>query len=319
MLYAQLSQQLERTARATTAGAGKNPLPAGAAALKPAPPAETAAALREEDLYSPLKAGEEAEEPSEDENDLARALKEIRADLEEPVPPSEKGAAIRAELAAGLPSSGREADGPEAAAEGSPPEKSSGFRSATWQREGLVSARPKPASSLGRREVQAVQENTGAPETAPSGGRSRGLPQEAGLWPHEGKVLSPFGRTEDADGGRRWNSGLTLEGIPGDPVRAVMDGTVLFSGRREGYGQTIILEHRGGLLSYYGNVRSANLKVGDAVARGTEFAEIQAQDSPAGEKENSAPLFFALKRGEVALDPEKVLGRPSAGEKSASR
>jgi stage IV sporulation protein FA len=98
-----------------------------------------------------------------------------------------------------------------------------------------------------------------------------------------------------------------------------MDGTVRFSGRREGYGQTVILEHRDGLLSYYGNVEAGDLKVGETVARGTEFAKIQAQTSPTGEKENSAPLFFALKRGEVALDPETALKRPPGGEKSASR
>jgi septal ring factor EnvC (AmiA/AmiB activator) len=306
MLYEQLSQQLQRTARATTGSARRDPPPGAlagrAAASGLTPPADGKAALSEEDLYSPL-AGEE-QSIQEDENDLARALEELRADLEKPAPSSEKGAAIRAEIAAALSPAQDSPEQPELTAPKSAPEKTAGLKDSSWRRDGLVSAKPKPVSSLGRRESQDAQQT---PETAPAGARSRGLPLKESLWPYDGKVLSRFGRTETPDGERRWNSGLTLEGVPGDPVRAAMDGTILFSGRHEGYGQTIILEHGDGLLSYYGNVEAEGLKVGDAVARGTEFAKIRAQASATGKEENSAPLFFALKRGEVALNPEAAI------------
>ncbi|MDR2075427.1 MAG: rod-binding protein [Desulfovibrio sp.] len=305
MLYGQLSQQLDRTARATASGARGNlqELMRPAAAGRPrgqGTPEKTT--LTEKDLYSPLTGGENS---SGEEDVLDLALTEIRADLEELERSSAKGAAIRAEIAAGPSFAAERPEDRQAGKVSAPVARASGLRGSTWQGTPLVSAKPKPASSLGRRDGPA--EAKAAPETA-ARERYQGLKPPEILWPYDGKVVSPFGWTEDPGGGRRWNSGITLDGVPGESVRAVQDGTVVFSGRREGC-QTLVLEHRDGLLSYYGNVEAGDLQIGDPVALGTEFAKIQAQSPASGKEENSAPLFFALKRGEMALNPETAIKR----------
>jgi Rod binding domain-containing protein len=321
MLYEQLSRQLERTARATTSGAYRKPLPLAPvdpAAQGPAPGRVSGedAALTEKNLYSPLEDGEQQEQETGEET-LARALDEMRADLERLVPPSEKGAAIRAEIAAGLSPAGETParPGDEAEKISAAPERGSGFGNTSWQGNGLISAKPRPASSLGRRDGRAVQEADTAPETGPAQQQRRGQPPQETLWPYDGRVVSRFGWTEDAGGGRSWNAGVTLEGNAGESVRAILDGTVVFSGPRENYGNTLILEHKDGFLSYYGNVETDGLKVGDVVGRGMEFARIQAQASPSGKEEISAPLFFALKRGEMALNPETAIKKLTVADR----
>ena len=336
MLYQQLSQQLEHKARSTTTGAHRQLLsmdPASGAAHGPvqaeAPVADKK--LTAKDLYSPLEEEGEKEPggnvPQENENAVLQALESIKTDLENPVPASETGSAIRAEIAGNMYPSSTPAQPPaqtaqthrqepgqtqpgmqEASAAGAAQntsESSSGFRQTSWQGNGPVSATPKPISSFNRQGIgrtDGADAASGAAKTRP-----RGMVPQDTLWPHEGKVLSGFGWEDDPAGGRRWNSGVTLQGAPGDPVKAILDGTVVFSGQREGYGNTVVLEHKDGFFSYYGNVAPGGLKVGDKVPRGSNFANIGEQPPSAQLGENSAPLFFELKRGEMALNPEAAI------------
>ncbi|MDR2161329.1 MAG: peptidoglycan DD-metalloendopeptidase family protein [Desulfovibrio sp.] len=294
LLSEQLSRQMEHTGRSTAPGSYRSPLLPVPPQSVPSVPA-AAAPLTAQNLYSPLETGEK---PAEEES-VAQALEEMRVLLEQPVSSSETGAAIREEIAALLPAAAEAKAGPE---------RRSGFRDSTWQGPGQVSAHPKPLSTLGRRDSRPARQADNVREPA----RPRGLLPQETLWPHDGAVVNRFGWAEDAAGGRRWNPGVTLAGSPGDPVRAILDGTVVFSGPREGYGNTLILEHQGGVLSYYGNVADEGLKPGDKVARGTDFARIAAQpSSPEGEAKNS-PLFFEVKRGEMALNPETAIKKPEA-------
>jgi murein DD-endopeptidase MepM/ murein hydrolase activator NlpD len=239
--------------------------------------------------------------------------------VEQTVPESETGAAIRAEIMADAyppaENPAGQTPGQDAASHGAATqagidrpqnpdeEKSAGFRGTSWQGAGMVSATPKPVSSFKSNGAGAVE----GTETAAT--RPRGMVPEETLWPYEGKIVSGFGWEDTPGGGRRWNSGVTMEGAPGDPVQAVLDGTVIFSGQRDGYGHTVILEHQGGFLSYYGNVSPGQFNEGDTIQRGTNFAKIDAQPLSGQSGENSAPLFFELKRGEMALNPEAAIRR----------
>jgi lysostaphin len=138
------------------------------------------------------------------------------------------------------------------------------------------------------------------------------LPSET-LWPlsgEQGAVTSRFGWEDDpASGKRRWNSGVWIASAPDTPVRAVLPGTVVYAGPREGRGHTVILEHNGGYRSYYSNLEPSSIQIGEQVRHGAEFARIATQPSPAVNGENSASLHFELKKGEMALNPESALGR----------
>ena len=87
--------------------------------------------------------------------------------------------------------------------------------------------------------------------------------------------------TKPADGaytsgfGMRWGSmhnGIDIANVPGTPIRAVSDGTVIDSGPAQGYGQWIRIQHGDGSISVYGHMQSLYVAVGEQVQAGQTIA-----------------------------------------------
>ncbi len=194
--------------------------------------------------------------------------------------------------------------------------------SSSWQGNGPVSAKPKPVSPFGRNKNRSKGKNTGSPEqmNAQAAAPVRAMAPQEAMWPVAdagSKVVTPFGWENDpATGKRRWNAGVGIEAAPGTPVQASMDGTVVFSGSQDGQGNMVVLEHKDGYRSYYGNVGDLSVKEGDAVQRGTSFAKTMDNAASSGNSANSSSLHFELKRGEMALNPESALLRTAQTGKS---
>jgi Rod binding domain-containing protein len=195
---------------------------------------------------------------------------------------------------------------------------------ASWKSPGPVFAKPRPigkftrARSGGKKSSarpakvaspKAVEAPfaSGAQNLSPSA-QNTGAPF-APVWPVDGTLLSRFGWTDSSEGGRRWNPGVEISSVPGAPVKAVLPGTVVYAGPREGKGNTVVLEHKDGYRSYYGNLQQTNLRVGERVGHGAEFARLAAGSSSSPQGENSATLFFELKKGEMAVNPESAVER----------
>ncbi len=171
--------------------------------------------------------------------------------------------------------------------------KNENLHGASWIGHGPVSAEPKPLSRFKRpKNLKAASE---------------AAPAKASL-PADGPVVEGFGWTQSASGGRRWNNGLDIAAAPGSPVRAVLPGTVAFVGEQQGMGSLVVLEHEGGLRSYYSGIRADGLAEGAKISGGANFAVIAAQPGSEAQAANSALLHFEIKRGEMALNPESVLG-----------
>ena len=114
------------------------------------------------------------------------------------------------------------------------------------------------------------------------------------IWPAAGRVLQSFepGKTK----------GITLSGNLGDPVIAVADGNVIFSGQGpRGYGNLIIIKHPGDLLSVYAHNRAVLVKEGQSVMRGQSIAELGDTDS------DRPKLHFEVRRQGRPIDPLTVL------------
>jgi murein DD-endopeptidase MepM/ murein hydrolase activator NlpD len=84
------------------------------------------------------------------------------------------------------------------------------------------------------------------------------------------KVGSVFGYRRDPFTRRsRFHSGIDIKAKWGDPVAASHPGTVQFAGWYHGYGNLIIIDHGGGVTTYYAHLSSYALVVGQKVERGT--------------------------------------------------
>jgi murein DD-endopeptidase MepM/ murein hydrolase activator NlpD len=270
--------------------------------------------LTVEDLYTPLEQEALDAESVPPASAITGALDELKAELGI-TPRDAPGAAARDWAAARNAATGLEPAPamPVDTANPSSVQNAAAIDPSTvsWKGPGPVSAKLKPTPLFGRDKNAARTETAEIRDKQPA--QPRGMVPSETLWPlsdEQGAVTSRFGWEDDpASGKRRWNSGVWISAAPDAPVRAVLSGTVVYAGPREGRGHTVVLEHQDGYRSYYSNLEPNGLQIGEQVRHGAEFAKITAQPSPAVNGENSASLHFELKKGEMALNPESAINR----------
>lgn len=91
--------------------------------------------------------------------------------------------------------------------------------------------------------------------------------------PIQGRITSPVGyRNDPFDGKLKHHNGLDIAAPTGTPVKPVAPGTVIFSGWKQGYGNTVILEHDDGMTTVYGHHSSNNVGAGTRVDQDTIIA-----------------------------------------------
>ena len=93
------------------------------------------------------------------------------------------------------------------------------------------------------------------------------------IWPISGPITSEFGwRTHPIFGNARFHSGLDIGGDYGLPIHAAQSGVVIEAGWIGGYGNTVMIEHGGGIVTLYGHNESLAVGVGQHVNQGDVIA-----------------------------------------------
>jgi septal ring factor EnvC (AmiA/AmiB activator) len=123
------------------------------------------------------------------------------------------------------------------------------------------------------------------------------------VWPVDGKVVENFGRQRNAKFSTyTMNNGLKIAAAPRAAVRAVFQGTVLFSQWFKGYGNLIILDHGNRVFSLYGNIVAPAVTVGDRITTGQPIAGVgESEDARGGY------LYFEIRQDNRPEDPQKWL------------
>lgn len=122
---------------------------------------------------------------------------------------------------------------------------------------------------LGDEEDAWVTQAAGGWESDPS------LPPLTGrfVWPVEGRVTSYFGtRVHPVYGDVRRHNGIDIAVPQGTPVRASADGLVRFAGWQGGFGLLVVIDHGGGIMTFYGHNSELRVKAGDKVSQGDVIA-----------------------------------------------
>ena len=93
------------------------------------------------------------------------------------------------------------------------------------------------------------------------------------IWPLSGPITSEFGwRTHPIFGNARFHSGLDIGGDYGLPIHAAQSGVVIEAGWIGGYGNTVMIDHGGGISTLYGHNESLAVSVGQHVNQGDVIA-----------------------------------------------
>ncbi|SFG87372.1 Murein DD-endopeptidase MepM and murein hydrolase activator NlpD, contain LysM domain [Desulfotomaculum arcticum] len=98
---------------------------------------------------------------------------------------------------------------------------------------------------------------------------SRSLPLNQLEWPVVGWISSPYGMRDGA-----MHEGLDIAADNGQIVRAVKAGTVVFSGPRGTYGNTVIIDHGNGLRTLYAHNSKLLVNSGQKVLASQPIARI---------------------------------------------
>ncbi len=119
------------------------------------------------------------------------------------------------------------------------------------------------------------------------------------IFPVNGKILNRFGRVRD----KRFqsyiiNNGLNLKVKKGTKVHPVFQGTVLFAGSLEGYGNLIILGHGDKYHSLYGHLDKILVQTGDYVYEDRAIGLSGDSGSLVGET-----LYLELRHEGKPIDP----------------
>ena len=98
-------------------------------------------------------------------------------------------------------------------------------------------------------------------------------------WPTPGnyRISSAYGyRIHPIFKTRRFHSGIDIHANKGESITAANSGTVIYAGVRTGYGNTVILDHGGGITTLYAHImnRGILVKVGQKVSAGAVIAKV---------------------------------------------
>lgn len=104
--------------------------------------------------------------------------------------------------------------------------------------------------------------------------------------------------------GRRHHDGIDIDGRTGDPVFAAREGHIRFSGWQSGYGQTVIIDHGGGVTTLYAHNSALHVSAGEHVGRGHVVASVGATGNASGDH-----LHFEVAWHGYPLDPRVLLPR----------
>jgi septal ring factor EnvC (AmiA/AmiB activator) len=114
--------------------------------------------------------------------------------------------------------------------------------------------------------------------------------------PVRGELGNRFGSPR-SDGGPPWK-GLFIVARPGDEVRAIAGGRVVFADWLRGFGNLMIVDHGGTYMSLYGNNETLYKRVGDEIRGGDAIAAV----GNSGGNTDSG-LYFELRHQGKPLDP----------------
>lgn len=121
--------------------------------------------------------------------------------------------------------------------------------------------------------------------------------------PVERTESSGYGWREDPINKRaKFHHGTDYRGKRGTPILAAGAGTVVFAGRRGGYGRVIFIDHGGGVVTRYAHLDKIEVKVGDAIAAGQRIGRLGSSGRTTG-----AHLHFEVRLAGRSVDPNTAM------------
>jgi murein DD-endopeptidase MepM/ murein hydrolase activator NlpD len=124
------------------------------------------------------------------------------------------------------------------------------------------------------------------------------------IWPVEGESTDSFGVRGNpfGGGGAEFHPGQDIAAPRGTPVLAPADGKVVEAGWKNGYGQTVVIDHGNGLTTRYGHLSKIEVTAGQELRRGDQLGQVGSTGRSTGPH-----LHYEVRAGELPVSPHHYL------------
>lgn len=117
------------------------------------------------------------------------------------------------------------------------------------------------------------------------------------IWPTKGGVVT-------SNYGYRWgamHTGIDISGVKDKTIMAADNGTVTFAGWKKSYGNIVIIDHGGGIETYYAHLSSISVEKGQKVAQGQKVGVMGSTGNSTG-----THLHFEIRKNGKATNPSNA-------------
>ncbi len=122
-------------------------------------------------------------------------------------------------------------------------------------------------------------------------------------WPLRGPITSGFGiRTHPFSGDKKFHCGMDIGAEEGSVIRSAGEGTVIFSGWKDAYGNMVVISHKNNYLTIYAHNSRILVGVNEKIKKGQKIALSGKTGAVTG-----AHLHFEIRKGIVPLNPLRIL------------
>lgn len=123
------------------------------------------------------------------------------------------------------------------------------------------------------------------------------------LKPCSGRISSPFGpRIHPITRRQQFHTGIDIAAPYRTPLKAGGDGKVVYVGWRGGYGNTVMIDHGGGLATLYAHCSGFAVSNGNIVKAGQVIAYVGSTGTSTGNH-----VHFEVRRNGHPVDPMSVM------------
>jgi murein DD-endopeptidase MepM/ murein hydrolase activator NlpD len=124
--------------------------------------------------------------------------------------------------------------------------------------------------------------------------------------PCSGRISSEFGYRKNPFDNKSadFHAGVDISCSYGTEIYAAASGTVIFSGYRSGYGNSITIDHKNGLQTIYGHASKLKVKNGQTVEKGDLIALAGSTGNSTGPH-----LHFEIRRNDNPIDPIEFINK----------
>ncbi|MBF0492047.1 MAG: M23 family metallopeptidase [Deltaproteobacteria bacterium] len=100
------------------------------------------------------------------------------------------------------------------------------------------------------------------------------IPVSGKFWPVDGIITGHFGKWRGGRHGGHVHVGVDIAAPIGTNVVAPLNGTVIFVGRKGGYGLTVIVDHGDGVATLYAHNSEVIVSEGDILKKGDLISKV---------------------------------------------